>query len=142
MTDQTTDVEQLAASLVNAKEQMEVAKDALDDAKRAYGKLEAQMAEAMATADKTVLKASGRFVSVRTTYRWSVPKESKEAVVGLLKTHRPDMVKETVHSATLNKLAEEMRTAEAPLAWWGEVDGLLSMSASTAVKVTKSKPKS
>jgi hypothetical protein len=79
---------------------------------------------------------------VRTSRRWSVPKDSKDAVIGLLKTHRPDIVKETVHAGTLNKLAEEMRTAEAPLEWWGEVDGLLSMSSSTAVKVTKSKPKS
>lgn len=141
MIDQGTDVEQLAAALVSAKEEMEAAKEALDDAKRAYGKLEVQMADAMASADKTLLKASGRFVSVRTTHRWSVPKESKDALVGLLKTHRPDMVKETVHSATLNKVAEEMRTAETPLPWWGEVNSLLLMSTSTAVKVTKSKPK-
>jgi len=140
MTDQSTDADQLAASLVSAKEAVEAAKGALDDAKRAYGKIEAQMAEAMETTGQTVLKAGGRFVSVRTSRRWSVPKGSSEAVIGLLKTHRPGVVKETVHAATLNKLAEEMLKAEAPAEWWGEVDGLLSMSSSTAVKVTKSKP--
>ena len=141
MTDQATEMEQLAASLVSAKEQMEAAKKELDAAKKAYGILEAQMAEAMATADLSLVKAAGRFVSVRTSHRWSVPKENKDAVTELFKAHRPDVVKETVHPATLNKLAEEMRTAEAPLPWWPEVDGLLSMSSSTAVKVTKSKPK-
>jgi len=141
MTDQATDVEQLAASLVSAKEEMEAAKSALDDAKRAYDALDAQMVEAMVAAGQSSLKAGGRYVSVRTSHRWSVPKESKDAVLDLFKTHRPDMVKETVHPASLNKLADEMRTAEAPLAWWGDVDKLLSMTSSTAVRVTKAKPK-
>jgi hypothetical protein len=59
MTDQSTDIELLGASLVSAKEEIEAAKDALDDAKRAYGKLEAQVAEAMETAGQTLLKAGG-----------------------------------------------------------------------------------
>jgi len=142
MSDAPTDVDTLAAQLVSAKEQMEAAKGALDTAKRAYEQLEAQVAEAMGAAGSDVLKSGERYVSVRTSHRWSVPKESQQAVVGLLKTHRPDIVKETVHTATLNKLAEQMRTAEAPEAWWGEVGGLLTMSTSTAVKVTKAKPRS
>lgn len=142
MTDQPTDVERLAASLVHAKEKMEEAKASLDDAKRAYGLIETEMVEAMATAGETLVKAEGRFVNVRTSHRWSVPKENQDAVVGLLKAHRPEIVKETVHAATLNKLAEEMRTAEAPSDWWADVDGLLSMSSTSAVKVTKTKPKS
>ncbi len=141
MADPVTNVEQLGASLVSAKEQMEAAKSALDDAKRAYEALEAQMVDAMAAAGESLMKSGERYVSVRTTHRWAVPKESKDAVLGLLKTHRPDMVKETVHPASLNKLAEEMRTADAPLAWWGDVDDLLTMSSATAVKVTKAKPK-
>jgi len=142
MSDPTTDVDALAAQLVSAKEQVEAAKDALSDAKRAYQEIEAQMAEVMETAGEELVKSGERYVSLRTTHRWSVPKENKQALVSALKAHRPDVVKETVHTATLNKLAEQMRTADAPEAWWSEVDELLSMSTSTAVKVTKSKPRS
>ncbi len=142
MTDKATDVDQLAASLVSAKEQMEAASSALDEAKKAYAAIEAQVAEAMGAGGQTMLKAGGRYVSMQTTHRWSVPKDNRDAVVALFKTHKPDIVKETVHPATLNKLAEENRTAETPTAWWPEISGLLSMSSSTAVKVTKSKPKS
>lgn len=141
MADDTPDVDALAASLVSAKEQIEAAADALDDAKRAYAKIEAQMLEALSAADKTLVKSGARYVSTKTTHRWSLPKEGRDEVIQLLKTHKPDLVKETVHPASLNKAAEQQRTADAPAPWWAEVGDKLTYATTTAVRVTKSKPK-
>ena len=140
MADDPTSLEDLASALVAAKETMEAAKVALDEAKDAYARLEAQLLQAAAD-DQQPVRASGRYVSVHTTHRWSVPKDQKEAVLSLLKEHRPDLVKETVHPATLNKVAEQMRTSDAPEPWWADVGALLDMKATTAVKVTKAKPR-
>jgi len=141
MSDEATTVEQLAESLVSAKEKMEVAKSALDEAKKAYDEIGAQIAEAMAAKETNLVKAGGRYVSLRSTHRWSIPKDHSSAVVDLLKIHKAELVKETVHAGTLNKLAESMRVSDTPEPWWGDLNALLTDTVSTAVKVTKSKPK-
>ncbi len=136
-----SDINALADALVAAKEEVEKAKAALKGAEDAFAVAEKALAEQMASAGEEQLKAGGRYVTRKTKRSWAVPSANKDTLYGVLKTHEPALVKETVHAASLNKLANEMEANASAPAWWTDARALLEQKESTEISVTKSKPK-
>ncbi len=136
-----SNIEELTAQAVAAQEKVDEAKATLKAAEDVLAGLEEELGAALAASGETQVKAAERYVTLSVTHRWSVPKESSDNLLAALKTHQPDLVKESVHSSTLNKFANEMNARDDAPSWWAEVKALLVEKTSQAVRITKSKPK-
>lgn len=138
-----SDIDELATSVIQAQEAHDAAKKVLDDAKGALATAKEALAKAMVDSETPKLSHEGRKFATNTKVSWKTRSAHKDDLLVLLKAEAPDVVKESVHAATLNKFMndKEKEWSDAGPEWWGRAREFVERNEETVLSITKSKAK-
>lgn len=136
-------IDELCTSVIQAQEAHDAAKATLDDAKSALNAAKEALAKAMVESETPKKTHEGRKFATSTKVSWKTRSAHKDDLLVLLKAEAPEVVKESVHAATLNKFMNDKEKewqAEGP-EWWGKARDYVERSEDTVLSITKTKAK-
>lgn len=139
-----TSIDELCAAVVKTQEARDSAKKALDEATESLNEAKSTLASAMVEAGTSKTTLDGRKFATKTKISWKTRSAHKDDLLTLLRTEAPEVVKESVHAATLNKFMsdKEKEWSDDGPEWWGTAREYVERIEDTALSVTKTKTKS
>ncbi|MBL4846582.1 MAG: hypothetical protein JKY65_13735 [Planctomycetes bacterium] len=136
-------IDELCTTVIAAQEARDSAKSTLDDATGALNEAKSALASAMVEAETAKTTFDGRKFATNTKVSWKTRSKHKDDLLSLLRTEAPEVVKESVHSATLNKFMNEKEkewSEEGP-EWWTTARDYVERLEDTVLSITKTKAK-
>jgi hypothetical protein len=137
-------IDELCTAVLKAQEARDSAKKIMDAATDSFNEAKSALASAMVEAGTSNTTLDGRKFATKTKVTWKTRSAHKDDLLALLRTEAPEVVKESVHAATLNKFMtdkEKEWSDDAP-EWWGTAQEYVERLEDTALSVTKTKSKS
>jgi hypothetical protein len=138
-----SNIDELCTSVIQAQEAHDAAKAALDDAKKALNTAKEALSKAMVESETPKKTYEGRKFATSTKVSWKTRSKHKDDLLSLLKTEAPEVVKESVHAATLNKFMndKEKEWSDAGPEWWGQARDFVERLEDTVLSITKTRAK-
>jgi len=132
-------VELLCESVLKARDSRDSAKSVLDKAEKEVAAAEKALIEAMVDIGQDSASFGEKNFATKHKIAWKAESSHKDAIIKLLRVEAPEVVKESVHAATLNKFMNERSsewTNDGP-SWWADLCGWVARQESTTLSVTK-----
>jgi len=138
-----SNVDELCTTVIQAQEAHDAAKKVFDEAKKALEEAKKALTGAMVESETPKTTYEGRKFATSVKVSWKARSAHKDELLVLLKTAAPEVVKESVHAATLNKFMndKEKEWSDAGPEWWGTARAYVERSEDTVLSITKTKAK-
>ena len=141
MSKSSPDMEKLCEAVLSAQNQRDSAKSALDKADKALADAEATLAKAMVAAGEDETEFGEKKFVTKLKVNWKSLAAHKEDLLAVLRKEAPEVVKESVHTSTLNKFmnSRESEFASNAPGWWTSVLGMVERKEATVLSITKTR---
>jgi len=138
-----SNVDELCTTVIQAQEAHDAAKKILDDAKKVLEDAKKALTSAMVETETPKKTYEGRKFATSTKVSWKTRSAHKDDLLTLLKSEAPEVVKESVHAATLNKFMndKEKEWSDTGPEWWGTARDYVERTEDTVLSITKTKAK-
>lgn len=136
-------IDEMCTAVIAAQEARDSAKGVLDAATDALNTAKSALASAMVESETPKTTYEGRKFATSTKISWKTRSKHKDELLSLLRTEAPQVVKESVHAATLNKFMndKEKEWSDEGPEWWGTAREYIERLEDTVLSVTKTKAK-
>jgi hypothetical protein len=136
-------IEELCDALLAARDARDAAKAALDRADETYGAAEKALVDAMVDVGQDKATHAGMTFATKHKVSWKAAPAEQDGLIRVLRAEAPEVVKETVHAATLTKFMNEheQEYGDGGPGWWKQVLHMVKRSEATVLSLTKSRKK-
>ena len=134
-------IDKLCEAVLEARDHRDMVKSNLDKAEATAREAEVALRDAMVGVGQEKASFGERNFAVKTKVSWKTLAANQTALFGVLRKQAPEILKESVHNATLSKFMKDREAEfhdEAP-PWWGELTGLVERREESALSITKAR---
>jgi len=137
------ELETLCSEVLAARSAKDELKSQLAAADKELSKLEASLATLIGAEDGNKISHEGFTFSATSTVNWKTVKDGKDKLLQLLKQGAPELVKESVNSATLSAFLRKNESTldDSNPEWWTSAKNCLERSEKQSLSVRKGKKK-
>ena len=134
-------IEQLCEAVLAAQDKRDAAKSVYEKADKAFTDVQEELTAAMVDIGQDKASFGEKNFATRIKVTWKQDAAAKDAVLKLLKAEAPEVVKESVHSATLSKFMTDRDSefGDSGPAWWARLRESVQKTETTALSITKKK---